>query len=218
MKPTLQHVNPSGRGMESEHEQAAKRSAVDFIEQRIEHNEQVRRTAARKRTARNLGSIAVGLIILAGVAYYITHRTEEANGLGGLKEAAAALPEKILRTNPFTEISQKFAEGKLLAWKDAPSSVKPKNASAGTVYHALVPQTGYYALYELTATAPGKFTVVEITPFGKSVPTTIAEYDRACEGRPYFITFRGLVYVGGSSDLKAMDALRRKMLPREETN
>lgn len=213
VRPILQHVQPSGRGMESEHEQAAKRSAVEFIEKRIDHNDQVRRAANRKRAWRNLGSIAGGLLLLAAVSYYFTHRNGNASDLDNLKEmVASAIPDAISGANPYVDITKGFSEGELSLWKNAPASVKPKNAPPGAVYHALVPQTGYFTVYELKATAAGKFDVAEIAPSGESNPTTLAAYDKACEGRPHFIAHEGRVYVGGSDNLKAMDTLRHNML------
>lgn len=216
VRPMLQHVQPSGRGMESEHEQAAKRSAVAFIEQRIDHNDKVRRRANRKRALRNLGSIAGGLLVLAAVAFYFTHRNGD--GAGGLDElktlVTTTIPDVLPGINPYTAITKEFSEGELSLWKNAPDAVKPKNAPAGAIYHALVPRTGYFTVYELTATGGGKFDVAEIAPSGSSAPTTLAAYNKACEGRPFFIAHEGRRYVGGSSDLKAMDKLLREMLAR----
>lgn len=60
--------------MQSEHEIEAKREAVALVERRFEHNEKVRRRAARKRVLTNLGSIVIGLAVLAGVAYFFLRR------------------------------------------------------------------------------------------------------------------------------------------------
>jgi len=217
VRPVLKHVQPSGRGMQSEHEMLAKRAAVESIERRFDHNERVRKKAARKRAAANFGSVVAGLAVLAGIAYYFTHRGEELTlpgaDFGEMKNAvcqclpAFVNPEK----RAYEDAVAEFAKGELAHWRDAPKELKPKTAPAGTVYHALVPQGGKFGLYELKASGEA----IALSPSGPSAPMTMKEFNKARNGRSYLIACGGRVFVVGDGDLKTMDELRKALLPQD---
>jgi len=214
VRPILQHVQPSGRGMQSEHELAAKRAAVESIEKRIDHNEKVRKNAARRRAVANVGSVLVGLAVLAGIAFYFTHARNgkiDVNAgeiIDSVRECLPAVVDPAKRA--YAEVAAEFAKGELAHWKDAPKELKPKHAPAGTVYHALVPKGGKFDLYELKAGGE----VTELSPVGKSVPLTMEDFKKACGGKPYFIACADRVFVCGGGDLRMMDELRKALLPR----
>jgi len=225
-RPKFKHVQPSGRGMQSEHELEAKRAAVELIEKRIDHNERVRKTAARKRALASVGSIVFGLSVLAGIAYYFAYRSGNSIGMPDLKvglEGVAKAAQGILPMSGtsasgadakfrdrYVSVAKEFAKGELAYWKDAPKNLKPKNAPAGTAYHALVPKGGKFDLYELKVGGE----VAELSPFGKPVALTTEDFKKAVGGKPYFIACAGRVFVCGGGDLKMMDELRKALLPR----
>lgn len=226
--PLFKHVQPSGRGTQSEHELAAKRAAVESIERRFDHNERVRKRAARKRAAASFGSVVILLSVLAGVVYYFTHRGEGVSklgiDLGGLAKAAqeylpdavapsAGKPSSTAETefrDRYAAVAAEFSQGELALWKAAPDALKPKNAPAGTVYHAMIPNAGKFGLYELKS--GGK--VVELSPFGPPLSLTMEDFKKACGDKPYFIATAGRVFVCGAGDLKTMDELRKALLPQ----
>jgi len=214
VRPILQHVRPSGRGMQSEHELAAKRAAVESIERRIDHDEKVRKGAARRRTAANAGSILLGLAVVAGIAFYFTQVRNGQSGVNMEKVVESVrqcLPAAIdPDRRAHAAVAAEFGKGELAPWKDAPKELKPKNAPAGTVYHALVPKGGKFDLYELKAGGA----VAELSPLGKPVPMKMEDFKKACGGKPYFIACAGRVFVCGGGDLKMMDELRKALLPR----
>jgi len=214
IRPILQRVQPSGRGMQSEHELEAKRAAGESIERRIDHNEKVRKRAARKRAAANMGSLLAGLVVLAGIVFYFTHLREGKVDVsaGDIVNAARQyLPAAVdPAKRAYAEVAAEFEKGELALWKDVPKKLKPKNAPAGTVYHVLIPQGGKYALYEMKAGGE----VAELSPFGRPVPMAMEDFKKAVGGKPYFIACSGRVFVCGGSDLKMMDELRKALLPR----
>jgi len=226
VRPILQHVQPSGRGMQSEHELAAKRAAVESIERRIDHNEKVRKRAARKRRASNLTFMFAGLLLVAGLAWYLMRRYDvqmPSPDVGAvtqvvevvrqnLPEPVAAIvdPSRRELQERYESASAEFGRGELARWKDAPRELKPKNAPAGTVYHALVPQGGKYALFELVSGGE----VLEMSKTQESASRTMEDFKKACGGKPYFIACAGRVFVCGGGDLKMMDELRKALLPR----
>jgi len=226
IRPKFKHVQPSGRGMQSEHELQAKRAAVESIERRFEHNERVRKSASRRRALANLGSIVIGIAVLAGLAYYFTHRNGGSIGVPNLgvdfgeiaKTVREAIPTADVPVNKveseyrdrYASVAAEFARGELAFWKDVPKDLKPKNAPAGTVYHALIPQGGKFNLYELKAGGE----VAEFSPFGRPVPMTMEDFKKAVGGKPYFIACEGRVFACGGGDLKMMDELRKALLPR----
>jgi len=230
VRPKFKHVQPSGRGMQSEHELAAKRAAVAAIEKRFEHDEKARRRAARKRALSRFLSILAGLAFLAGMAWFFTHRAEcmaglrklaSARSLGDLGRAVGVMVPDASQTvevpvvdsvarDRFAAVAKAFAVGDLAYWREAPASLRPKNAPAGTVYHALVPQDGAFGLYELKTGGD----VAELSPFAPPLPMTTADFKKQCGGKPYFLACGGRVFVCGGGDLKKMDELRKALLPR----
>jgi len=215
IRPILQHVQPSGRGMQSEHELEAKRAAVESIEKRIDHNEKVRKSAARKRAAANAGSLLVGLVVLVGIACYFMR---DGNGLGqwsdsmGIRRLSGFLfSSNAANLSGFSSVAREFAKGDLAHWKDAPKELNPKYAPKGTVYHALVPNGGKYALYELKANGA----VTELSPFGDPLKMTMNDFKQAVGDKPYFIACEGRVFACGGGDLRMMDELRKALLPRD---
>jgi len=228
--PLFKHVQPSGRGTQSEHELAAKRAAVESIERRFDHNEKVRKRAARKRALANFGSIVVGLAVLAGIAYYFTHKETGSLKLNvdlkGIAETAMEyLPEGIAPSSDkpvasaeakfreaYAAAAAEFAQGELAHWKDAPQELKVKSAPVGTVYRALVPRSGKFGLYEWKA---GGGAVAELSPFGPPLAMEKDGFKKACGGKPFFIATAGRVFVVGDGDLKTMDELRKALLPQD---
>lgn len=183
---------------------------------RYKRNAEAREDAQRKRSHANFKSLVVGMLVLAAAALgyaYLEGGLEDLSSLEGLRNLmSSAMPKKY--ENPYIEgysrVAAEFAKGELAYWKNAPKELRPKNAPAGTVYYALVPRERGFDLYQLK----GGGAVDEITPFGKPVPMTFADFKKSCDGKPYFIACAGRVFVGGGGDLKTMDELRKGLLPR----
>jgi len=217
IRPILKHVQPSGRGMQSEHELAAKRAAVESIEKRIDHNEAVRKRAERKRAIASFGSVVLGLVLLAAAAYYLVNTTaglrERLHRTGWKQLDSLLSPSSPTNLSDFSEVALSFSSSTLTYWKDAPKELNPKHARKGTVYHALVPNGGKYRLFELKTGNGGK--VAELTPFGNSIPMTTEDFRKTCGDKAYFLSCEGRVFVCGGGDLQMMDELRKALLPRD---
>jgi len=188
---------------------------------RYKKNAEARENAARKRSAANFRSIVVGLLVVVAITYWFAYNDSidwqnldvntivEAvrKGVTDCFEPADRSQEEARAR--YAGVAMEFAKGELAYWKNAPKELRPKNAPAGTVYHALVPRAKGFDLYELK----GGGVVTELSPFGKPVPMTFAEFKESSGGKPYFIACAGRVFACGG-DLKTMDELRKGLLPR----
>jgi len=60
--------------MQSTFEHNAQRAAVKAVEDRLAHNDRVRKQASQRRTIGNLGAWLVGILVLAAIGYWFSQQ------------------------------------------------------------------------------------------------------------------------------------------------
>ena len=205
--------------MQSSFERRAANERVDAVEQRWLRQDENRRRAERRTTLRRYATYAtialVGLTIAVGawigtghkVLYGILDET-----LGGFFRSRGLSRSERVRLDDFSVAIRQFDVSEYLRWKDAPRTMRPKNAPSGFKYRMLVEKKGgACGLYEMTADGKGHLSVVEQTPFGVEKESSLAEFNRSKVGAVYLISCEGKVYVAGADDPKAGRALLRRI-------
>lgn len=202
--------------MPSEYEMSVKRAAVDAVEKRWQARENAQAKAKRYHSAKSLAAVAAVIIIAVLVVRFAMPRFGyEIGGLGKVFDFLrlsenAADEGKVKYYKKYAEVISLFKSGKASVWRDAPESIRPKTAIAGTLYYALVLSAdGNYDVYEMTANGSGGVSVLLLSPFFEPKVITTSEFGEARKGKRYFIEHAGVVYAcGGLSEL-AVEDLRR---------
>lgn len=210
--------------MQSSFERCAANERVDAVEQRWLRQDENRRRAERRVTLRRHSAYAMivlgGLVLAAGVWIGTGHKFP----CGALDEAL----ERCFRSNglshservrldDFSSAIREFDVSEHLRWKDAPRTIRPKNAPSGFKYRMLVEKRGgACGLYEMVSDGKGRLSVVEQTPFGVVKKSSLAEFNRSKAGTAYLISCKGKVYVAGADDPESGRALLRRICVRAQ--
>ena len=202
--------------MSSDYEMSAKRAAVEAVEKRWQAREEAQAKAKRQRSFTSVAAVAAIVIIAALVVQFVMPRfgyeiADLSNVIDFLRMSDNAADEGMAKDcQKYAEVVSLFKSGKAAVWRDAPESIRPKTAIAGTMYHALVLSAdGNYDIYEMTANGSGGVSIWLMSPFFEPKVVTTAEFRNARHGKRYFIEHAGVVYAcGGLSEL-AVEDIRR---------
>lgn len=208
--------------MQSSFEGSAQRAAVEAVERRwAQRNAAARRTARTSVAKSCLGWLLLLGALLAGGAYAVRHFGLDVSdfspfrfvkrqvlGVGDdLTEAERA------RIDAFAGALAAFDRSDILPWKSAPQEVRPKHAPGGFTYRMLIERIGgTCGIYEMVANGKGGVSVYELSPMGKPMKVTLADFNRAKGGSVYLIDCGGKVYVCGAGTGEAGVAFARRLL------
>ena len=188
-------VAPKPGGLEAE----ARQAAIDAVEGRWRHEQDVMRKAHHRKVMGNIVSIVVLLAILAAILLYFKAQRDGGKlhfGTEGSKVAIAVVKEAQCRVE-YKRVASLFDVEKTVPWKKAPASVKPKNVPAGAKYYARIIRSAKkddFDIYEMTKTEKG-MSVVRLSPTGSPIRVGDAEFRRARARASYLVAYDGTVYV-----------------------
>lgn len=210
--------------MRSSFEGSAQQTAVEAVERRWAQKSTVARRTSRASAARScLGWLVLLATLFAGGAYALRHfgmdlsnfsLSEDVKrqilGIGeGLTEADRA------RIEAFAGALAAFDRSDILPWKSAPQEARPKHAPGGFTYRMLIERKdGVCGIYEMVANGRGGVSVYELSPMGKPMKVTLADFKRAKAGGIYLIACGGQVYVCGADTGEAGVAFARRLLAK----
>ena len=201
--------------MASEYEISAKRAAVDAVEKRWQAREKANATTTHNQLFKRAVVVVAGIIIFVLALHVVMSRS--GYELGSLCKAVdflhlredAATEAKTKAYRKYAEVVSLFKSGKSAVWREAPETIRPKSAVAGTSYYALVLDAdGNYDIYEMTATGGGGVSVWLLSPFVEPKVTTMSEFKENRQGKKYFIEHAGVVYACGGLSESAVENLR----------
>ena len=208
--------------MQSRCEGTAQQAAVEAVERRWAlRNADARRTSRTSAAKSCLGWLLLLVALLAGGAYALRHFGMDLSnfalaedvkrqilGVGeGLTEA-----ERV-RIDAYADVLAAFDRLDIQPWKSAPQEVRPKHAPNGFTYRMLVERkAGACGIYEMVANGKGGVSVSELSPMGKPMKVTLADFNRAKVGGVYLIACAGKVYVCGADTGEAGVAFARRLL------
>jgi len=195
----------------SDIEKGAKQAVVDAVEARWKRQDQLNRHLARRATLRSVLSVLLLLILCGGVFWYLVE-----SGIVQKPQVIETVQEKLSPAPSFQkrylDLSATFREKEPLGpWTSAPASLRPKNASVGTIYHALVArQPVGYDLYEIIVEAKGKLSYYILSPIAEPVRVTAADF-KVASSAGYLIEREGAVYICGKMTDASVQKLQKRL-------
>ena len=189
-------VAPKQGGMEAQ----ARQAAIDAVEGRWRHGQDVARRAHRRKVTGNVVSVVVLLAILATILLYFKAQHDGGKLRFGMEEESKAVVAVVKEAQYHVEykrVAGLFDVEKTVSWKKAPASVKPKNVPPGTKYYARIVRSakeGDFDIYEMTKTEKG-MSVVRLSPTRSPVRVGEAEFRKARARASYLVACNGTVYV-----------------------
>ena len=189
-------VAPKPGGMEAQ----ARQAAIDAVEGRWRHDQNVARAAHRRRVMGNIVSVAVLLVILVAILLYFKAQRDGGKLRFGMEEESKAVVNVVKEVQYHVEykrVAGLFDVEKTVPWKKAPASVKPKNVPVGTKYYARIirsPKENDFDIYEMTKTEKG-MSIVRLSPTRSPIRVGEAEFRKARARTSYLVAYDGTVYV-----------------------
>ena len=189
-------VAPKPGGMEAQ----ARQAAIDAVEGRWRHDQDVARKAHRRKVTGNIVSAVVLLVILVAIVLYFKAQRDGGKLRFGMEEKSKAVVTVVKEAQyrvEYKRAASLFDVEKTVPWKKAPASVKPKNVPAGTKYYARIIRSAKaddFDLYEMTKTEKG-MSVARLSPTGSPVRVGEAEFRKARARASYLVAYDGTVYV-----------------------
>lgn len=201
--------------MPNEYEMSAKRAAVEAVEKRWQAREEAQAKAKRRHSFANVAIVAAVVIVAALAVQFVLPRfgyeiADLSNAIDFLHMSDEAADEGMPKEcKKYADVVSLFKGGKAAVWRDAPETIRPKTAIAGTMYHALVLSAdGNYDIYEMTANGSGGVSIWLMSPFFEPKVVTTAEFRNARQGKRYFIEHAGVVYACGGLSESAVGDIR----------
>ena len=179
-------------------EAQARQAAIDAVEGRWRHDQDVARRARRRKVAGNIVSITVLLVILVAILLYFKAQRDGGKlrfGMEGSKVALSVVKEAQCHVE-YKRVSNMFDVEETVPWKKAPASVRPRKAPVGTKYYARIARSSKaddFDLYEMTKTEKG-VSVVRLSPTREPIRVGDAEFRKARARAPYLVACDGTVY------------------------
>lgn len=208
--------------MRNSFEGSAQQAAVEAVERRwAQRNAAVRRTARTSAAKSCLAWLLLLVALLAGGVVALRQFGTDLSNFAlseDVKRQILGVGEGLTdadRTHieAFAEALAAFDRSDILQWKSAPQEVRPKHAPGGFTYRMLVEKSGgICGIYEMVANGKGGVSVYELSPMGKPMKVTLADFNRAKVGGVYLTACGGKVYVCGADTGEAGVAFARRLL------
>ena len=188
-------VAPKPGGLEAQ----ARQAAIDAVEGRWRHDQEIARQAHRRKGTGNIVSVVVLLAILAAILLYFKAQRDGGKLRFGMEESKAVVSvvKEAQYHVEYKRVAGLFDVEKTVPWKKAPASVKPKNVPAGTKYYARIIRSakeGDFDIYEMTKTEKG-MSIVRLSPTRSPIRVGEAEFRKARARASYLVAYDGTVYV-----------------------
>ena len=189
-------VAPKPGGLEAQ----ARQAAIDAVEGRWRHAQNVAHAAHRRRVVGNIVSVAVLLVILVAILLYFKAQRDGGKLRFGMEEKSKAVVTVVKEVQYHVEykrVAGLFDVEKTVPWKKAPASVNPKNVPAGTKYYARIIRSAKeddFDIYEMTKTEKG-MSIVRLSPTRSPIRVGEAEFRKARARASYLVAYDGTVYV-----------------------
>ncbi len=119
------------------------------------------------------------------------------------------------RIDAFADAFMTFNRHDILPWRSAPQEVRPGHAPNGFTYRMLVEKKGgVCGIYEMVANGKGGVSVCELTPMGKPIKVTLADFKKAKADGIYLTICGEKAYVCGADTADAGIAFYRRLSGR----
>ena len=198
----------------SEFEKSAQQAAVEAVERRWKHDNDLKRRLRWRSRIGNFLSIVVLLAGLAGMGVFAErffgfhipylsdwepwqHLTATANDVAQRvgKSEPAVTPEVVLS---YDAALANFQLKTCTSWAAVSEKMGPKTAPAGTQYLFLCGHApGDVRLYQMTAKGGGQVDVVQLVQTKGPWPLKLPEFRAALKGRTAYVSCGGNVYFLG---------------------
>ena len=189
-------VAPKPGGLEAQ----ARQAAINAVEGRWQHDQDVARKAHRRKVTGNIVSAVVLLVILAAILFYFKSQRDGGKLHFGMEEKSKAVVTVVKEVQcqvEYKRVASMFDVEKTVPWRKAPASVKPKSVPVGTKYYARIVRSAKdddFDFYEMTKTEKG-MTVVRLSPTRSPIRVGEAEFRKARARASYLVAYDGTVYV-----------------------
>ena len=210
--------------MRNSFEGSAQQTAVAAVERRwAQRNAAARRTSRTSAAESCLGWLLLLAALLAGGAYALRHFGMDLSNFAldeDVKRQILGVGEGLteterVRIDAYADALTAFDRSDILPWQSAPQAVRPKHAPSGFTYRMLVERMGgTCGIYEMIANGKGGVSVYELSPMGKPMKVTLADFNREKVGGVYLIACGGKVYVCGADTGEAGVAFAHRLLAK----